>query len=183
VSLCDPDGRIVICADRAAFEALKRSIGDETLASKITWDETTGMISIEDVETDNQNYLSLRRLVKSPVEVNVALVDRVPFQEKEGDAYRRRDLLFTYNPDYGGFIGLTIFPKSGRAADAVHDGDGLLVRVGRRVLRDHRSEQARTLAEELYGHAYLYIFGFPFQHEWEGGFVNDYINKIRARKY
>ena len=41
LSLRDPDGRIVICGDRAAFEALKRSIGDGTLADKITWDPVT----------------------------------------------------------------------------------------------------------------------------------------------
>jgi len=54
-----------------------------------------------------------------------------------------------------------------------------------------KSFQAQTLAEELYGHAYLYVQGLPYLHERGSGgegldlerFVNRYTMLIRARRY
>jgi RHS repeat-associated protein len=180
LTLYDPDGRIVICRDRATFEAIKRSIGDDTLADKITWNPVTGTISVEDIETDNQLYESLKTLVGSDSIVRVALVDRAFYETMVGQNYVNKELPLGY-----GWNGVTIFPKYGRAAIMVHDGNDILIRVARLFFRNDKSEQARTLAEELYGHAYLYIRGLPFQHELPGerGNVNSYINRIRERKY
>ncbi len=180
VTFSDPDGRIVKCSDWAAFEALKRSIGNDTLASKITWDRLTGIVSIEDIKSDNLNFISLKELVKSSQEIIVALVDRAFFQEMKEGVYEKQELHLGY-----GWNGLVIFPKNGWPASAVHDGRSILVRVARSFFGKDDPEQARTLAEELYGHAFLYTLGAPFRHELPGkdGFVNSYINRIRERKY
>jgi RHS repeat-associated protein len=188
LSLRDPDGRIVICGDRAAFEALKRSIGDGTLADKITWDPVTGMIFVEDIETNNENYESLKTLVGLDSVVRVSLVDRPSYQTAEG---KNEAPLFTCRIDIvagekiiSGWFGLTVFPKGGRPAGYVHGGSDIRVYVARGVLRNEKSEQARTLAEELYGHAFLYVTGKPFEHEFtRDGYVEAYIDKIRRRKY
>jgi RHS repeat-associated protein len=187
LTLYDPDGRIVICSDAGAFEALKRSIGDETLAQKITWNPVTGEISVENVTTDNGNYESLKTLVASDSVVRVALVDSVSCQTQEGENLRFvfSNRIDEDNPEaINGFVGLTVFPKGGRPASYVHDGTDIRVYAARRLLKDRKADQARTLAEELYAHAFLYITGKPFEHELNGsGPVNTLINKKRERKY
>ena len=165
LSLYDPDGREVICKDRAAFEALKRTLGDPTLASKLTWDEKTGKVSIEgDVSSDNPNFISLQELIRSDQVVEISLADKVSFIGKDGTEYK--DMAFVYYPkDASGFFGIVLTPKKGRPASTVHDGKGILVVVADSALKEYPLEQTRTLAEELYGHAYLYIIGCPFLHE------------------
>lgn len=188
LTLYDPDGRVVICKDLATFEALQRSIGDDTLAQKITWNPVTGEISVEDIKTSNENFESLKTLVGISTVINVSLVDRPSYQTQDG---KKESPLFTFRVDIidgervvSGFIGLTVYPKGGRPAGFVHDGNDIRVFVARRVLRNDKSEQARSLAEELYGHAFLYVTGRPFEHEFtRNGFVDGYIDKIRRRKY
>ena len=187
LTLYDPDGRVVICRDVAAFEALKRSIGDDTLAQKITWNPVTGEISVEDINTNNENYESLKTLVGSDSVIRVMLSDSVSCQTQEGKNVR---FVFSNRIDkedpeaVNGFLGLTTYPMGGRPATYVHDGTDIRVYAARRLLRDRKAEQARTLAEELYAHAFLYITGKPFEHELAGsGPVNALVNKIRERKY
>ncbi|MCG7853846.1 MAG: RHS repeat-associated core domain-containing protein, partial [Methanosarcinaceae archaeon] len=181
ITFYDPDGRVVICKDRAAFEALKRSLGNATLASKLIWDEKTGKVSIEDdVRSDSLNFISLEEVIKSDQVVEISMADKVSFLGKDGTEY---NYPFVYSPGLGGFYGITLTPKNGRPSSTVHDGKGIHIYIANSTLKDYPAEQAKTLAEELYGHAYLYIIGAPFQHEQKGGFVNNYTKAIRERKY
>ena len=148
----------------------------------------TGEISVEDIKTSNENYESLKTLVGTNTVINVSLVDRPSYQTQDG---KKESPLFTFRVDIvdeerivSGFTGLTVYPIGGRPAGFVHDGNDIRVFVARRVLRNEKSEQAKSLAEELYGHAFLYVTGKPFEHEFtRDGFVDGYIDKIRRRKY
>ena len=182
VTFCDPDGRVVRCSDEAAFEALKKSIGDDTLASKITWDKLTGLVTVEDIKSDNLNFISLKELVQSSQEFVVSLADSVNYLDAT------QNYKSAYLPLRDAYSGATVTPKNGRKAPMVRDSASILVAVSRRAL--DKSEQARTLAHELYGHAYLYNAGLPFLHDItpaggydKNGFVNRYIYNIQKRKY
>jgi RHS repeat-associated protein len=180
----DPDGRVVRCTSLAAFVALKNTIVDPILASKITWDKLTGIVSVEDFKSDDPNFISLKALVSSSQEVVVSAVDSVPYLDAS------RDYAEVWAHVGHGSPGFTIFPRNGRPSPMVRDSDSLLVVVARKYYRDKESEQARTLAHELYGHAYLYISGLPFLHDltpdkrWDpNGFVNRYTDQITQRRY
>jgi len=88
-----------------------------------------------------------------------------------------------------GLQGLTIYPREGRPeAVGVHDEKYILCAVG--PMND-KSKQARALAHELYGHAYLYVSNKAFLHELNesktgadpNGFVNKPIDNIGNRRY
>jgi len=183
-TLNDPDGRVVRCTSLAAFVALKNTIADPILASKITWDTVTGIVSVEDFKSDDLNFLSLKALVGSSQEVVVSAVDSVPYLDATRD-YAESWVHVGY-----GTPGFTITPKNGRLSPMVRDSDSLLVVVARKHYRNMESEQARTLAHELYGHAYLYVSGLPFLHDLTpdrrldpNGFVNRYTDRITQRRY
>jgi len=187
ITFLDADGRVVICPSAKDFEALKKSLGDPTLASKLTWDPVTGEVHVEDggEKTNNPNFESLKELINSEIEFRVTVVDRVEYLDKENN-YKVKWLQLGE-----GFNGLTIFPKKGRATKFVHDSESIRVAVARAFYANDSSAQARTLAHELYGHAYLYFKGGAYLHEMRkdmkglnpDGKVNKYIDAIENRNY
>ena len=76
------------------------------LASKITWDELTGIVSVEGVSTDNINYNCLIALVNSTLETIVSVEDSTSFLDASKD-YREIE-----TPLGNGFNALTIFQKT-----------------------------------------------------------------------
>lgn len=188
VTLADPRGDVVICNNQAAFDALLNSIGDKTLASKITWDKVTGIVSIAYTRSDNDNFESLNKLITSSQVVEISVADSTQALAKVGDKYLEKWVRCSNEKE-----GIMIPPQNGRPSPWMRIGNtkNLLVLVGRtRGDSSRLSEQARTMAHELYGHAFLYISGLPFLHDvtpqgqWDpNGFVNKYIDKIAARKY
>jgi len=183
VTYWDPDGAIV-WTNQVGYDVIKATMGDEVLAKNITWDEKTGLIYVNrSIKTDNTNYISLRYLVDSAQEVRVKIINKVSFFDKQYNSANETPL------GYDGLQGLTIYPREGRPeAVGVHDEKYILCAVG--PMND-KSKQARALAHELYGHAYLYVSNKAFLHELNesktgadpNGFVNKPIDNIGNRRY
>jgi hypothetical protein len=183
VTYLDPDGRIVRTTDEG-LDVIKRSIGDANLAKNITL--SNGSVQMNDVQSDNPNFNSLKGLIGSNQQIDVSIIDTVSLTDRSSGTYYK-DL-----PIGNGINGMMIAPKNGRSeAIAFHDSDSLLVVVAKSFYSGNKSMQAKILAHELYGHAFLYISNKPFQHELSAdrkgldrnGSVNQYINKIEERKY
>ncbi len=188
LTLCDPDGRVVYCTSEAAFEAIKRSICNETLANKIKWDRKTGRISVENVSAAemNENYHLLQTLVESDFVIIVSITDSATFLDR---TQCDRETTIEIGE---GFPGLLVTPKNGRKESVVvHPGTELLIFVADLYYANNKSEQIKTLAEELFGHTFLYVTGQPFLHELTpsrtgkdpDGFVNKWIDRIRSWRY
>jgi hypothetical protein len=137
------------------------------------------------VETDNPNYLRLWYLVASPEEIRVEVTNRVLYINKNNEIKASVSLELSE----AGILGIMLPPLDSRPDDnIVNRYDYVLCAVAKMA---DRSLQARTLAEELYGHAYLYIRGLPYLHERgllgkgldPNGFVNRYILRILNRRY
>jgi RHS repeat-associated protein len=179
----DPDGRIVRTTSEG-LDVIRKSIGDNNLANNIALNN--GIIQVNDVQSDNSNFNSLKSLVGSNQQIEVSITDMISFTDRSsGTKYKNIAI-------GNGINGIVISPQKGRSdAVVVHDSDSLLVAVARSFYRYAPSLQAKVLAHELYGHAYLYISNKPFQHELTAdrkgtdtnGFVNQYIWKIEERKY
>lgn len=80
------------------------------------------------------------------------------------------------------FLGLTVGPASGfnrnETGETLSTNSNVQVTLAN--IRDvPRAEMQRTTAEELYGHARLYLAGKPFLHDQEG--VNKLIKALHAR--
>jgi len=182
----DPDGAIVRTFTQEGYEAIQRTMGDAYLAQNIFWDKSTGLIDINRmVETDNPNYLRLWYLVASPEEIRVEVTNRVLYINKNNEIKASVSLELSE----AGILGIMLPPLDSRPDDnIVNRYDYVLCAVAKMA---DRSLQARTLAEELYGHAYLYIRGLPYLHERgllgkgldPNGFVNRYILRILNRRY
>lgn len=183
INLADPDGQVVITPNQEGYHTIQRSIGDSELAKNISWNSGTGEISAKNIQTDNENYNSLAYLCSLSQEIYVSIAGDISFMDATSGK--------TYSTPLSenGVNGITIFPKTGRSgATVVHDGINILVVVAR---DQSNSKQAKTMAHELYGHAYLYMSKKPFLHEMNSsgtdalpdGYVNSYIRKIEEKKY
>jgi RHS repeat-associated protein len=181
----DPDGAIVRTFTQEGYEAIQRTMGDAYLAQNIFWDKSTGLIDINrEIETENLNYLRLWYLVASPQEIIVSIADRVLFVNKSNEI-KASSILFLKNL---GAKGIFLPPRNAANEDPlVNYYDSIVCAV---LPSNDKSEIGRTLAHELYGHAFLYIRGLPYRHEKgkaggldPNGFVNKYILRIENRGY
>jgi len=185
VTYWDPDGAIVRTFSEAGYEAIKATMSDAALAQNIHWDSRTGLIDINrSVETDNLNYLRLWYLVTSPQEIVVSVTDTVFYINKKNEIRVR------YIAKLGerGYLGIFLPPLTSRSDNNIVNVEDYILCAVANI--NDKSLQAQTLAEELYGHAYLYLRGLPYLHETgpsgrridPEGFVNRYIMRILKRR-
>ena len=186
VTYWDPDGAVVR-TDQAGYEVIKATMGDAFLAQNISWNAETGLIDVNrNIKTDNTNYIALMQLVDSPQKIMVSVTDKVIYIDRRNEI--KAGIILRLLEDLKA-PGIMLPPRHGRKDDIiVNVKDYILCAVANMT---DKSFQAQTLAEELYGHAYLYVQGLPYLHERGSGgegldlerFVNRYTMLIRARRY
>jgi len=186
VTYWDPNGAIVR-TDEVGYGVIKATMGDEVLAKNISWNEKTGLIDVNrSIRTDNTNYIALMQLVDSPQKIMVSVTDKVVYADRRNEI--KAGIILRLLEDLKA-PGIMLPPRHGRKDDIiVNVKDYILCAVANMT---DKSFQAQTLAEELYGHAYLYVQGLPYLHERGSGgegldlerFVNRYTMLIRARRY
>jgi len=162
-------------------------MGDAFLAQNISWNAETGLIDVNrNIKTDNTNYIALMQLVDSPQKIMVSVTDKVVYIDRRNEI--KAGIILRLLEDLKA-PGIMLPPRHGRKDDIiVNVKDYILCAVANMT---DKSFQAQTLAEELYGHAYLYVQGLPYLHERGSGgegldlerFVNRYTMLIRARRY
>ena len=182
----DPNGAIVR-TDEVGYGVIKATMGDEVLAKNISWNEKTGLIDVNrSIRTDNTNYIALMQLVDSPQKIMVSVTDKVVYADRRNEI--KAGIILRLLEDLEA-PGIMLPPRHGRKDDImVNVKDYILCAVANMT---DKSFQAQTLAEELYGHAWLYVQGLPYLHEPgsqgsgldKNGFVNRYIGLITERKY
>ncbi|MDD8019788.1 MAG: RHS repeat-associated core domain-containing protein [Acidobacteriota bacterium] len=185
VTYWDPDGAIV-WTDQVGYDVIKASMSDAFLAQNISWNAETGLIDVNrSIRTDNTNYIALMQLVDSPQKIMVSVTDKVVYVDRRSEIKASIVLDLAKQETRG----IMLPPRHGRKNDImVNVKDYILCAVANMT---DKSFQAQTLAEELYGHAWLYVQGLPFLHERgsqgggldKNGFVNKYIGLIKERKY
>jgi len=172
VTYLDPDGREVQIMDEVSFRNVRNSIQDRTARSSIDKDPK-GFIKknlINSIQSKNSNFNALKRLVNSDMLIQIHASNDVTYYNNGSNQKQ-------YLPLNENWSGMTVFPNSSDAP-CVNMSNIISIYVSTDV---SVSEAARTLAHELYGHAFLYTLGLPYIHDHR--FVNIYTNHIDLMEY
>ena len=186
----DPTGRAVRVKDKVALERIKSTL-PEDLRERVAVGED-GLIQkgpLQEVETDDPNFLALRELVNDPEVTAVESAPAVRFINSDGEVveepfyFETREEVIEELVDKGvpreeaekfvttDYLLLGFFATPGGEATNRFDDRSTrsltseaTVTVPDESVDAPEVERAKTTAHELYGHALLHQRGEPFTH-------------------
>jgi len=179
----DPHGMAVMVLDELALEYIRKTL-PEGLQDQVALDEARliDKASLNAIDSSDPSFLDLKGLVNLDPVVEVSTGSTFTYLDEQGKKQTESFLYLPATEQYeaAGLLGYTVGPGSNPHDTGTFLSTNANVQVT--LTSDPRVplvEMQRTTAEELYGHALLYLAGKPFMHPDPG--VEELVKALHGR--